>query len=265
MRKNIKNSSNFGRGVRWLKRHMVKLIILVSCLALSASLGVAVKNHLRALEFFVVRDVRLSGNDELDKEKILKLCSLKLPVNIFEIDSRLLKLFRQRLEANPLVREAEVKRLFPRTISILITERKPFAQVKKGAYFMLDREAVAIPPTGRTPFPGFPLVVAEDLKPIVVGKKCLSARLNLALQFLRLLADEGFLEKYTVTKIQARSSKNIFLFIDQSPEVRFRWEDAEGLKEKLNWLEDVLEETKDERKRVKYIDLRFKQPVIGRR
>ena len=265
MRKNSRNSSNIGGVVSWLKRHTVKIVILASCLALFVSLGATVKNYLRASEIFLVRAVQLAGNKELTKEKILKLCSLKLPVNIFEIDSRLLKLFRQRLEANPLVRKAEVKRFFPRTLSIVITERKPFAQIKNGPYFMLDKEAVAIPPTARTPFADLPLIVVTDLKPVVVGKRCVSAGLDISLQFLKLLAEEGFLEKHKITRIQAGDLKNIFLLVDQSPEVRFRWEDVEELKEKIGWLEEVLEEIKGEREKVKYIDLRFKQPVIGRK
>jgi cell division septal protein FtsQ len=265
MQKNRRNSSNIGGVVSRLKRHTVKLIIFLVCLALFASLSAAVKNYLRASELFLVREVQLSGNEELTKEKLAELCSLKLPLNIFEIDSGLLKLFRQRLEANPLVKRAEVKRLFPHTLSIVITERKPFAQLKKGPYFIIDKEAVAIPPTARTSFADIPLIVATDLKPVVVGKRCVSAQLDLSLQFLKLLVEEGFLERYTVTKIQARGSKNIFLLIDQSPEVRFRWEDVEELKEKIGWLEEILEEIKGERKKVKYIDLRFKQPVIGRK
>ncbi len=265
MRKNSRNSSNTGKVVSLLKRHTVKLIIFLVCLVLFVSLATVIKNYLRASEFFLIRDVQLTGNEELTKEKIAELCSLKLPISIFEIDSSLLKLFSQRLEANPWVKRAEVKRLFPRTLSILITERKPFAQLKKGPYFKIDKEAVAIPPTARTSFANLPLIVTTDLKPVVVGKKCLSARLDFSLQFLKLLAEEGFLDRYTVTKIQAKSSKNIFLLIDQSPEVRFRWENIEELKEKIGWLEEVLEELKGERKKVKYIDLRFKQPVIGRK
>ena len=265
MRKNSRNSSNIGGVTGRLKRHTLKIVILASLLALFLFLAAAVKNYLRDSELFLVRDVQLTGNEELTKEKLAELCSLKLPISIFELDSGLLKLFRQRLEANPLVKRAEVKRLFPRTMIIIITERKPFAQLKKGPYFKIDKEAVAIPPTARTSFADLPLIVTTDLKPVVVGKKCVSARLDLSLQFLKLLAEEGFLERYTVTKIQARNSKNIFLLIDQSPEVRFRWENIEEIRERIGWLEEILEELKGERKKVKYIDLRFKQPVIGRK
>ncbi len=69
---------------------------------------------------------------------------------------------KERLEAVPWIRHAQVMRLLPSTLQVVIEEREPFAVWQnKGKTFAIDGEGTVLAPALPQAYPDLPLVVGE--------------------------------------------------------------------------------------------------------
>lgn len=69
---------------------------------------------------------------------------------------------KARLEAVPWVRHAQVMRLLPSTLQVLVEERTPYAiWQNRGQTYVVDAEGVVLAPALREAYAGLPLVVGE--------------------------------------------------------------------------------------------------------
>ncbi len=69
---------------------------------------------------------------------------------------------KARLEAVPWIRHAQVMRLLPSTLQVVVEERTPFAiWQNKGQTYVVDAEGVVLAPAMREAYPSLPLVVGE--------------------------------------------------------------------------------------------------------
>jgi len=69
---------------------------------------------------------------------------------------------KARLEAVPWIRHAQVMRLLPSTLQVVIEERTPYAiWQNKGQTYVVDAEGVVLAPALREAYAGLPLVVGE--------------------------------------------------------------------------------------------------------
>ncbi len=69
---------------------------------------------------------------------------------------------KERLEAVPWIRHAQVMRLLPSSLQVVIEEREPFAVWQtKGKTFVVDDEGAVLAPALPQAFPHLPLVVGE--------------------------------------------------------------------------------------------------------
>lgn len=91
---------------------------------------------------FLVKKIEVEKNDRFTVEEIKKLSGLEEGVNMFEIKKGD-KI--DRLEENPYIREAEIKRQMPDTLIVSLDQRTPVAVVKqKDKYVILDREGYVL-------------------------------------------------------------------------------------------------------------------------
>jgi cell division protein FtsQ len=69
---------------------------------------------------------------------------------------------KARLEAVPWIRHAQVMRLLPSTLQVVLEERTPYAiWQNKGQTYVVDAEGVVLAPALREAYAGLPLVVGE--------------------------------------------------------------------------------------------------------
>ncbi|MGH8732952.1 MAG: cell division protein FtsQ/DivIB, partial [Burkholderiales bacterium] len=69
---------------------------------------------------------------------------------------------KTRLEAVPWIRHAQVMRLLPSTLQVMVEERSPFAVWQsKGQTYVVDAEGVVLAPAHRDAYTDLPLVVGE--------------------------------------------------------------------------------------------------------
>lgn len=90
---------------------------------------------------FESREVAVSGNKLLTKDQIVEQAGVPLQVPLLRIDTGIVE---SNVEQLPEVKDTAVRRDFPNTVSIDITERVPVYQLKQGdSYAWVDGDGVA--------------------------------------------------------------------------------------------------------------------------
>lgn len=104
--------------------------------------------------------VTIAGLSGISEQEVLVAAGIdsKTSLPFFDADAA-----RQQLEANPLIREATVRKLYPGEISISLTEREPYAlwQVK-GELFVIAADGAVIDKMDDGRFTYLPLVVGPN-------------------------------------------------------------------------------------------------------
>lgn len=112
---------------------------------------------------FTVKNIELEKNERFSVELVKEITGLKKEVNLFEVN---LKGCEKALEERPYMKDAEVKRKLPDTITIAVDVRTPAAVVKKnGQFIMIDREGYVLEKRKKLPhytfFDGITVVEAK--------------------------------------------------------------------------------------------------------
>lgn len=149
-------------------------VLALGFLSLSIGTGLALGGHfdnlreaygeprhmLANLAGFGIDRVTISGIAELSEIEVLVAAGIdpKTSLVFFDADEA-----RKRLEANPLIRQATVRKLYPGEVSITLTEREPYAlwQVK-GELFVIAADGTVIDKMDDGRFAGLPLVVGAN-------------------------------------------------------------------------------------------------------
>lgn len=86
---------------------------------------------------FNITSVTVTGNARLSAEELLAAAAIPTGKNIYRVS---MKDARERLELQPYILTAEVKRRFPARVAITVTEREEVAAVKcTGGYAVIDK------------------------------------------------------------------------------------------------------------------------------
>jgi len=87
-----------------------------------------------------VRDIVVTGNENVSSQLILELSQLTTGKNIFTVNGTLAQ---RSIQTHPMILKAEIKRHLPATLEIIVTERKVWAVVPYENYYLLvDRNGV---------------------------------------------------------------------------------------------------------------------------
>jgi cell division protein FtsQ len=131
--------------------------------AFAGPIGPYLENRLLALTArlgFAVTDIAVEGRQTTDPATILAALGAGRGTPILAVDPRRAE---ARLAALPWVRSARIERLFPGTILVRLTERRPLALWQHGGRIeLIDHEGAVIPVGDLGRFASLPLVVGED-------------------------------------------------------------------------------------------------------
>ena len=118
-----------------------------------------------------VRSVTVTGTDRLDRATVREVAAVPAGEPLATLDTGAVA---ARLERLPVVRSVEVRRQWPRTVTIVVHERVPAAVQQRGTtYALVDRGGVEFDQVDRRPR-GLPLVSA----PVDAGAPALRAALD---------------------------------------------------------------------------------------
>ena len=116
--------------------------------------------------YFNVKTVEVEGNSHFTISQIKAIADIEIGANMLRTEYDYAK---EALMADPYIRLAEVKRVFPDTIKITVAERTEYAAVPYGIqYIVIDDEAMVLKVTEELPY--LPLLGGMSITDMTPGK-----------------------------------------------------------------------------------------------
>jgi len=229
-----------------------KLIIIL--LALTA-LGFAVVSGLGYLmrsDYFRIRDVLVA-------EGIKDNFSYLKGRNIFSID--LSKESQYISNLYPIYKKIQLIRLLPDRIYVNFAKRQALAYVRLYRDFCVDKDLMLFDPVDNIGRENLPIIVGLETKihGPKSGSKYAIKELVLAVTLIKQINNNKALKNYNFKIIDVNKPDIVLLVLENGPEIRISQSNIEN---RVNLLATLFIQSKGALNNIKYIDLRFKDPVI---
>lgn len=179
--------------------------------------------------------------------------------NIFLVD---LKGVQDRLQAEyPQADRLRIYRQFPDKIFIMAKKREPFAWMNAGqADVLLDKEGVVLMRDNESAGLQLPLIQGVQSQGAVPGQPVQGKEVGMALDILKAMGEHEVLADYPVSSIDVSNLSRIDFRLANDLNIII---DRDRTRQKLNKLGVLLVQGQLDVKSIQYIDLRFKEPVLG--
>lgn len=235
------------------------IVILIVLVFLSFLIYQKSAFFLRHSDYFMIRSIICDPSLKFMEPSLTSSFKGK---NIFAVDLK--KIERSLQMQYPRFTQLKILKRFPNQILVAARERAPFAQTKAGTKIVtLDSQGAVIE-------------IATDLDdrlPFIVGVRPMSSKLVLgsyvdslplraAFEVVRAFRLESALTGYRIAKIDVSNLSQIYFYLTDDLKIIA---DQENIVHQLKILGLLLVQAKAELKDVKYIDLRFKEPILGKK
>ncbi|MFZ5596346.1 MAG: cell division protein FtsQ/DivIB [Bacillota bacterium] len=204
--------------------------------------------------FFEVREIRVSGNNFLSREKIIEASEINIGQNIFKLD---LKASSQKVKIIPLVKNVEMHRRLPSTVEIVVAERSPLALLPSEAGFIqVDEEGVYLQ-KGDIAANQMPVITGVAYALPAPGEKIASGELDTALAVVKGLPGD-LTERLSEINV---TGGQVVLYTLEGIQCRLGLPD--DLEQKGEVMLSILGGLKSKGKSIQYIDLSYAgSPVV---
>lgn len=238
-----------------MKKRKIKLpfkTIIIVAISL-ATLYLSIRylfQFLLTSDYFAIKKIAINNKD-------VDLSYLK-GRNTFSID---LKKLSYNLNARyPDYRAIRVSRYLPDCIVADFVKRKTVAYIRLYRYFAVDREGVLFNPENNYLNQEIPIILGLETKIFgpKPGQKLDVKEMWLALDLIKRFNGTEALRDYKIKTINVSSLFDLSFSIPENVEVKI----GQDLNEKLIIFISLLPHIHSELSRIRYIDLRFKEPVI---
>jgi len=212
--------------------------------------------YLTSSPLFEVKEVMIDRSIQFIDLRALK--DLK-GTNIFKVDIR--KIDHQIAEHYPYIAQLRVVRQLPDRILVLAKKREPLMQIfYKKKYLLLDTEGVPLYYTLQPVL--LPQVFGIPLERdwIFLGKAVRGPEMSKVVDILNMFKQSAYLRKWRIHAVQAENLSKIDLLVGENMHVIL---DQDDTQDKIELLQMLISSNKIDLNKVKYIDLRFKEPVIA--
>ena len=212
---------------------------------------------LKNSSYFNISEIRIIGADKVTGVSEREFLSLYKGRNIFDVDINSLSSIIKK--EKPFIKNAIVKRVLPDVLEIDLECRIPIALVKAGRTYPIDNTGMVL--SYEDVVGDLPVISGFSfwLKPIV-GEEIREDRLRKGLLLLKELKESSIFKTYEVREINVKDPRNFSFYLKEGIEVMIGGED---FSERLVKLKKILSNPDLDKKNIKYIDLRFKNAVIG--
>ncbi len=207
---------------------------------------------LKHLDYFKIKYILSEGDSRIE------LAHLK-GQNIFAVD--LIRESRYISSLYPDYRKVKLIRVLPDRLFVDFIRRRPLAYVKLYRYFCVDEDLVLFDMPRQLEDPDLPIILGLDTKIFGArpGVRCAINELALSINIIKEVKMNKALKDYKIKVIDVANINNASFFISDGLEVKIN---PENMKAKINILASLLAQAKADASNIKYIDLRFKEPVI---
>lgn len=214
------------------------------------------------LPVFGLDEVRILNIGSLTEEQAFNFCELRKGENLMHLDLPGVQQVIKR--KHPEFKEVRVRRVLPNRVEVMLKRRTPVAQVAFSRFVQIDKDMVILPGSSTTAFRNL-LVIEGASSPrqgVFVGAQLDDPKAMKALTLASLVKRQNVLKKHLLTKVSVVDPKNITLFVDDAIEIRVG--DSHFL-DRMKILGETLKMVDLDPTRIRYIDLRFDDVVIGPR
>lgn len=216
-------------------------------------------NVVKYSNIFTVREILVKDSPVVD-------LSYLRGRNIFDIDLK--KESQDILRSYLNYSGISLVRIFPSRIFVEFIERRPVALIKLYRYFAIDESGVIFYIQGEQQ-PEMDLPVITGLETYLFGPKpgvrYNIKELNIALEILREAKSTRILKYYKIRKLDVSNVADTSIFIPIAQNITSELEVKLGsndIKNKMAILAGLIINGKNDISGIKYIDLRFNEPVI---
>ncbi|HYA12592.1 MAG TPA: FtsQ-type POTRA domain-containing protein [Thermodesulfovibrionales bacterium] len=218
-------------------------VLLVSALA-----TVAYISYIKVISAFPVKKIIFNGNKHLTIDELRALAGIHGKESLIALSG---KSVSQRLLKSPWIRSASVSKVFPDTLSIVISEVVPFVLLDvNGHIFLSDDKGNLLEELKDNTIPFLPIITGDPFK----EKEGFSEALTLA----KTMIDMGFSSERDQIEIVLSKPQELTSVIDGTV-VKIG---IGEYREKLERLLELQEEIQRRKIPVDYIDLRFANRVV---
>lgn len=199
---------------------------------------------------FILRGIIVSDGTNVTRAEILNSFEIEMGINVFKINYKEIK---NSVEKLPYIKSAEAKILFPDEIKIDYIERKPFALVKYlESYMVMDKYGYILEITRQNKYQDLPIIYNIEFDTYEIGKQfedTAKTKYDNVVYLLETAVKNEF--SYTISEINYESIGNVKLWIKESDiEVIYGDIDRNFIGDKLNYIEEVLNNTKGKKGKI---------------
>ena len=211
-------------------------------------------NFLITTPRFQIQNVSFKGNNILSDAQILEWLGSVKGKNLIAID--LVKL-SQRLSENPWIQSASIRRNFPQGLEFKLTERVPYARIKKEQIYLVDSFGVSLSPE-KPEYRHLPLIIMQGEK----ENNFLEGKVLHSLKTMHYLNKLSFFDNNPLNVAKLIGHSRV-LFITQNGDIQIHMSMDRLDEGRKNFLL-ILDTLEEENTNIQMIDLSFKDQVVIR-
>lgn len=209
---------------------------------------------------FHLAEVKILNIGTLTSDQAFQFCGLKPGENLITLD--LVSVQQTIKRRHPEFKEVVVRRVLPNRVEVMLKRRTPVAQVDFRRFVQVDKDLVILPGSGTVPFKNLTVIqgAPHPQQGLAVGTPLTGFAAKKALFLMMRIKQSNVLKKQHLSKIDVTDVKNVSFYVDQTIEIRIgenHWN------ERLKILEQTLKSVELDASKIRYIDLRFDDVVIG--
>lgn len=182
--------------------------------------------------------------------------------NIFSVD---LKELQKRLGRKyPQTYYLSVMRRYPNQLYITAQQRQPYVQLTTGGHTFLIDDGGVVMSMAKENDRSLPMVEGARVRSgdVKLGRYCKSDQINAAILVVKAFLQVKDLSSYKIQTINVERLSQIEVILDNKLKVIV---DTDNLRNKMAMLGVVLTEVHFDLGDTEYVDLRFKQPIRGKK
>jgi cell division septal protein FtsQ len=208
-----------------LRLGLAAIVLMLVC----SGAGVLMRELYYENPSYGVKEIKVHTDGDLTRRRIMEAARVQEGENSLKVD---LAGVRERLESLPQVRAAEVRRVLPDKIEIVVRERRPVARLEAPAVrdelwggdraCLLDAEGVPFPVEFMlSSYLRLPRVVAPELNQVAFGERLASDYVERALKLLAYHNEAFYEEQFEVRSIEPAAPYSILVTYGNDARVTF--------------------------------------------
>ena len=212
---------------------------------------------LSSLTFFHVKKIEVSTTKRLTREEVLAAAGAEPGRDLLRMN---LKKMGDQLALNPWVETVRIRRYYPDTISIAITEREPLAVVNMGYFYYLDKKGVVFKVLNQGDRLDYPVVTGFSEQDLVNDPAGMKEALQTTCALLTLLREKCAFILADVSEIHFDKGYGFTLFTASGGlPVKIGSGDFAA---KFSRLARIYQNLKAQAQTIQYIDLDYNDKII---